>query len=86
MHPVNIGSGTEISIRDLVEKIAELTGFAGEIAWDASQPNGQPRRCLDTRRAKECFGFEATTGFEEGLRKTIQWYESRKRSPSRLVG
>ena len=83
--PINLGSGMEISIRDLVEKIAELTGFEGAIEWDASQPNGQPRRCLDTSRAKKLMGFQASTGFEDGLRKTIQWYESRRMSPSRLA-
>jgi nucleoside-diphosphate-sugar epimerase len=83
--PVNIGSGMEISIRELVEKIADLTGFEGQIEWDASQPNGQPRRCLETSRARRLFGFQASTGFEEGLRRTIQWYEARKLSPSRLV-
>ena len=65
--PINLGSGMEISIRDLVEKIAELTGFEGAIEWDASQPNGQPRRCLDTSRAKKLMGFQASTGFEDGL-------------------
>jgi len=83
--PVNIGSGMEISIGELVEKIAKLTGFEGEIEWDASQPNGQPRRCLDTSRANQFFGFRASTGFEEGLLTTIQWYETRRMSPSRLV-
>ena len=79
--PMNLGSGMEISIRELVEKIAALTGFEGGIEWDSSQPNGQPRRCLDTSRAKEYLGFEATTGFDEGLRKTIEWYERRRKSP-----
>jgi GDP-L-fucose synthase len=83
--PMNLGSGMEISIRELVEKIAELTGFEGAIEWDASQPNGQPRRCLDTSRAQRFLGFQASTGFEDGLRKTIQWYESRRMSPSRLA-
>jgi GDP-L-fucose synthase len=83
--PVNLGSGMEISIRELVEKIAELTGFEGAIEWDTSQPNGQPRRCLDTSRAKKLMGFQASTGFQDGLRKTIQWYESRSMSPSRLA-
>jgi len=72
--PVNLGSAFEISIRDLVEMIARLTGFEGEIVWDAAKPNGQPRRKLDTSRAKECFGFEAKTSFEEGLAQTISWY------------
>jgi len=73
--PVNLGSGFEISIRDLVELIAELTGFKGRIAWDASKPDGQPRRMLDTSRAKEEFGFEAQVPFREGLRRTIEWFQ-----------
>ncbi len=72
--PVNLGAGFEITIKDLAEKIAELTGFAGELVWDTSKPDGQPRRCLDTCRAKERFGFEARVSFEEGLRRTIQWW------------
>lgn len=73
--PVNIGSGKEISIRDLVQLIAKLTGFQGEIRWDATKPDGQPRRCLDVTRAEQEFGFRAGTPFEQGLRKTIEWYE-----------
>lgn len=73
--PVNLGSGQEISIRDLVTLIAKLTGFAGEIRWDSSKPDGQPRRCLDVKKAQHEFGFQASTPFEEGLHKTIQWYE-----------
>jgi dTDP-glucose 4,6-dehydratase/GDP-L-fucose synthase len=76
--PVNLGSGMEISIRDLMELIADLTGFDGEIEWDTSKPDGQPRRRLDTTRAREYFGWEATTDFEEGLRKTIEWYENNR--------
>jgi GDP-L-fucose synthase len=72
--PVNLGSGQEISIKDLLEKIAEFTGFDGRIVWDTSRPNGQPRRALDTTRADEYFGWRASTPFEEGLRKTIAWY------------
>ncbi len=72
--PVNIGTGREISIKELAELIVRLTGFEGEIRWDTSKPNGQPRRCLDTRRAKERFGFGADTSFEEGLERTIRWY------------
>jgi len=72
--PVNIGAGFEISIKDLVELIAKLTGFKGKIVWDTSKPDGQPRRCLDTTKAYKEFGFKATTPFEEGLRKTIDWY------------
>jgi dTDP-glucose 4,6-dehydratase/GDP-L-fucose synthase len=73
--PVNLGSGAEISIRELVERIVELTGFEGEIVWDTSKPDGQPRRRLDTSRAKEYFDWEASTSLDEGLRATIEWYE-----------
>jgi GDP-L-fucose synthase len=72
--PVNLGSGFEISIKDLAEKIARMTGFEGDLFWDTSKPNGQPRRALDTTRAKEFFGFEAQIDFDEGLQKTIEWY------------
>jgi GDP-L-fucose synthase len=72
--PINLGSGFEISIRNLVQLIAAETGFSGEIRWDTSKPNGQPRRRLDTRRAEENFGFKARTSFREGLAKTIDWY------------
>lgn len=72
--PVNLGSNFEISIKDLTELIARLTGFEGRVRWDTSKPNGQPRRKLDTTRAKEYFGFTAKTNFEDGLRKTIDWY------------
>jgi GDP-L-fucose synthase len=75
--PVNLGSGMEISIRDLASKIAALTGFSGRIAWDATKPNGQPRRCLDVSRAEQEFGFRATIPFDAGLRRTIEWYRSR---------
>jgi GDP-L-fucose synthase len=74
--PVNLGSGMEISIRELLELIARLTGFEGEIVWDTSKPDGQPRRCLDTTKAERFFGFKARTPFEEGLRRTIDWFES----------
>ncbi|HEY0376091.1 MAG TPA: GDP-L-fucose synthase [Pyrinomonadaceae bacterium] len=73
--PVNLGNGREVMIRDLVELIAELTGFAGEIRWQASRPDGQPRRRLDVTRAFEKFGFRAQTSLEDGLRRTIDWYE-----------
>jgi GDP-L-fucose synthase len=76
--PVNLGSGFEISIKDLAEKIARMTGFEGKLVWDTSKPNGQPRRALDTSRAKEKFGFTATTDFEEGLAATIAWYEENR--------
>lgn len=74
--PVNLGVGFEISIKDLAELIAELMRFKGEIRWDASKPDGQTRRMLDTSRAKKEFGFVAKTGLREGLKKTIEWYES----------
>ncbi len=74
--PMNLGSGREITIRELTELIARLTGFSGEIVWDASKPDGQPRRCLDVTRAREEIGFVAETAFEEGLKKTIAWYEN----------
>jgi len=72
--PVNLGSGREITIRDLVSLICELCDFRGSIRWDATRPDGQPRRCLDTRRAEREFGFRATTELREGLRETIDWY------------
>jgi len=74
--PVNLGAGFEITIKDLVEKIKDLTGFQGEIVWDTRQPDGQPRRCLDTSRAKEFFGFEAQMPFDEGLRETIERWKA----------
>ncbi len=73
--PVNLGTGSEISIKEIVARICALTGFKGEIQWDTSKPNGQPRRCLDTTRAKKGFGFTARTKLEEGLKKTIEWYK-----------
>jgi GDP-L-fucose synthase len=79
--PVNLGAGREISIRELVGTIAALCGFDGEVRWDASQPDGQPRRMLDTSRAKALFGFEAGTDFEAGLRRTIAWYRERAGMP-----
>lgn len=72
--PVNLGSHSEITIRELVTIIAELTGFRGDIRWDTTRPDGQPRRCLDTSRAQQLFGFRAQTSFEAGLRETISWY------------
>ena len=74
--PVNLGTGEEISIADLATLIAELTGYSGTIVWDATRPNGQPRRKLDTSRAQERFGFRATVGLREGLRRTIEWYQA----------
>jgi GDP-L-fucose synthase len=78
--PVNLGSGLEISIRDLAEKIAALTGFTGELVWDTSQPDGQPRRCLDVTRAAKEFGFRSRIGFDEGLRQTIDWYRETRQA------
>ncbi|MGH8070507.1 MAG: GDP-L-fucose synthase family protein [Candidatus Entotheonellia bacterium] len=72
--PVNVGSGVEICIKELVELIAELTGFQGRLAWDPTKPDGQPRRCLDTSRATHAFGFRAQTDFRQGLMRTIDWY------------
>jgi GDP-L-fucose synthase len=77
--PFNLGAGFEISIKDLMELIARLCNFEGEIRWDASKPDGQPRRMLDTSRAKKEFGFEAKTNFGEGLKKTIEWYKNYKK-------
>lgn len=78
--PVNIGAGFEITIKDLVELIVKLTGFKGKIVWDASKPDGQPRRMLDTNKAEKEFGFRAKTNFEEGLKKTIDWYLATKQT------
>ena len=73
--PVNLGVGHEITIRELVELIVDVTGFSGDVRWDTSKPDGQPRRALDTTRARERFGFTARTSFETGLRRTVAWYE-----------
>lgn len=78
--PINLGSGQEISIRDLTLLIAELTGFEGEIVWDTSKPDGQPRRCLDTSRARERLGFEARVGLREGLARVIEWYRAHEKT------
>ena len=72
--PINLGTGMEISIKDLVTLIAKLSGFHGEIRWDVSKPDGQPRRCLDVERAANLLGWRAQVGFEEGLKQTIEWY------------
>lgn len=80
--PVNLGSGKEISIKDLVEMIARLTGFDGEIKWDTTKPDGQPRRCLDVSRAKREFGFKTEMGFEEGVGKAIEWYTNHSMNPA----
>ncbi|MFZ3080525.1 MAG: GDP-L-fucose synthase [Bellilinea sp.] len=74
--PVNLGSGTEISIKNLAELIQRLTGYHGKLVWNTSKPNGQPRRGLDTTRAEKYFGFKAAVPFEEGLRRTIDWYRA----------
>ena len=74
--PVNLGAGFEISIKDLAESIARITAFKGRLVWDSSKPDGQPRRCLDTTRAERFFGFRAKMPFDEGLRRTIEWYRS----------
>jgi nucleoside-diphosphate-sugar epimerase len=78
--PVNLGSGMEISIKQLAELIAELTGFQGEIVWDTAKPNGQPRRALDVSRAKVFFGFEARVPFEDGLQRTIEWFRENQKN------
>jgi GDP-L-fucose synthase len=72
--PVNLGSGIEISIRELADKVAKLVGFRGRVDWDVAQPNGQPRRCLDVSRAEREFGFRARTSFDDGLQRTVTWY------------
>jgi GDP-L-fucose synthase len=77
--PVNIGAGFEITIKQLSEKIAAITGFSGELRWDSSKPDGQPRRCLDVSKAKKYFGFEARTPFDEGLKATIEWYKANRK-------
>jgi GDP-L-fucose synthase len=78
--PVNLGSGHEISIKELVSLIARLTEFSGEILWDVTKPDGQPRRCLDTGRAEKYLGFKAKVSLEEGLRRTIDWYKEKRRA------
>jgi GDP-L-fucose synthase len=83
--PVNVGSGKEITIRQLVSTICELSRFRGEVRWDVTKPNGQPRRCLDTSRAKAAFGFTATTDFRAGLAETIAWYEANPATEARIV-
>ena len=77
--PVNIGAGFEITIKKLAEKIAKLTDFEGQIRWDSSKPDGQPRRCLDVSKAKKHFGFEAKTSFDEGLEATIKWFKANRK-------
>ncbi len=77
--PVNIGASRELTIKEVAEIISKNIGFKGKIIWDTSKPDGQPRRCLDTSKAKEEFGFTAKTSFEEGIKKTVEWYESQKK-------
>jgi GDP-L-fucose synthase len=77
--PVNLGSGNEISIKDLAEMVCHLTGFSGKLVWDTSKPNGQPRRGLDVSRAENLFGFHASTSFEAGLRRTVDWYKENRK-------
>lgn len=74
--PVNLGAGFEISIKELVDPIVKLTKFRGRVLWDTTKPDGQPRRMLDTSKAKREFGFQAKTNFEESLRQTIEWYKA----------
>jgi len=78
--PVNIGAGNETTIRDLAKMVAAAVGFKGEVVWDTSKPNGQPRRCLDVRRAGELFGFDATQSLEEGIAKTVAWFMANRQS------
>jgi GDP-L-fucose synthase len=84
-NPVNLGSGMEISIRDLAEKIQNLVGYSGTIVWDKSKPNGQPRRALDTSMAEKEFGFKAQINFNQGLKETIEWYKKHRTSGKRTI-
>lgn len=83
--PVNVGTGHEITIQTLAELIAEAVGFSGRIVWDASKPNGQPRRCLEVSRAKRLFGFEASVAFVDGIRQTVSWFQANRRSIREVV-
>jgi GDP-L-fucose synthase len=83
--PVNLGSGIEISIKNLAHLIARITGFDGEIVWDATRPDGQPRRCLETSKAEQLFGFKAHVGLDEDLSRTIEWYRQNLSSEGELV-
>jgi len=80
--PINLGAGFEITIKDLVELIVRLSGFSGRIEWDATKPDGQPRRCLSTDRAAKLLGWRAQVGFEEGLKRTIEWYRANRSAPA----
>ena len=84
--PVNLGSGQEITIANLTRLIARLCDYEGEIVWDTGRPDGQPKRQLDVSRARSAFGFEATTGFEDGLQRTIDWYLKERASSPELAG
>ena len=84
--PVNIGAGFEITIKDLIRLITKFTGFSGKTIWDTTKPDGQPRRCLDTSKAKEEFGFKAKMNFEEGLKETIEWYKKHRENLSKEKG
>jgi GDP-L-fucose synthase len=77
--PINVGAGFEISIRELVELIAKVSGFTGRITWDSEKPDGQPRRMLDTERARQAFGFQSTVPLEEGMRRTVEWYRANRK-------
>jgi len=83
--PVNLGNGREIRIKDLAGMIRDLSGFSGKIVWDTTRPNGQPRRCLDVTRARKRFGFVAPTPFEQGLRKTYEWYMANREIADRPI-
>jgi GDP-L-fucose synthase len=84
--PVNVGTGVEVSIRELAGLVARLTGYSGELVWDASRPNGQPRRRLDVSRAAAAFGFRAETPLEEGLERTVAWYRVQQRETVGAAG
>jgi GDP-L-fucose synthase len=83
--PVNLGTGEEIAIHDLATMIAAEAGFNGEIVWDTTKPNGQPRRCLDVSRAKQLFGFQAKHTLREGLKKTMQWFSTNRQNLRRVT-
>jgi GDP-L-fucose synthase len=85
VEPVNLGANHEVTIRETVETIAGLVGFAGELRWDATKPDGQPRRCVDGSRARELFGWEATTPFDTGLRATVDWYLAHRDEAERVA-
>ena len=80
VEPVNIGTGVETSIRELAEAIAGACGYSGRLRFDSSKPEGQPRKCLDTSRARELFGWKALVGLDEGLKRTVSWYRSQQSS------